>query len=91
VVCEVLYEELFSAAGSTFNEVEARADVADIVKDVLLLVIEVGVLHFKGGIVFEATNVEGLCIFCHWNVYSTSDISSVIWVQVGVLQKNLVD
>jgi hypothetical protein len=56
-----------------------------------LLVIEVGVLHFKGKVVFETTNIEGLRISCHWNVSFASDVSNVVRVQVGVLQKNLVD
>jgi hypothetical protein len=89
VVCEVLYEERLPTTMSTFDEVEARADVTDIVKDALLLVIEVNVPHFKRNV--ETTNVEGLCIFCHWDIYSASNISSVVRVQVGMLQKNLVD
>jgi hypothetical protein len=56
----------------------------------LLLVIEADIFHFKGEIVFEAAHVEALCIFCHWDVYSTSNISNVVRVQIRVLQKNLV-
>jgi hypothetical protein len=65
VVCEVLYEECLPTAGSTLDEVEAGANVANIVKDALLLVIEVGILYCKGEVVFKTTNVEGLCIFYH--------------------------
>jgi hypothetical protein len=68
VVCEVLYEECLSTAGSTLNEVEARADVVNTIKDVLLFIVEVSIFYFKEKVVFKAADVEGLCIFCHWDV-----------------------
>ena len=49
------------------------------------------IFHLKGKVAFETTSIEGLSIFCHWNISSASDVFNVIWVQVGVLQNNLID
>jgi hypothetical protein len=57
VVYEVLYEERLSVAERLLNEVKARADVANIIEDGLLLVIEVSVFHHNREVMFEAANV----------------------------------
>jgi hypothetical protein len=70
VVRKVFYEEYLSIAEHAFDKAKAGNNVVDTVKDELLLITEVGVLYLKGELMFKATDVEALCIFCNcYQVY----------------------